>query len=1402
MSTAQSPASRQDDEYTRFKVPDWVEDPSLLGGEIPGEIGCFRIRKLIGEGGMGAVYLASQEEPVQREVAIKIIKRTIQGDEATKRMKSEWGSLARFNHPNIAAFIDCGYCGYSERIPFIVMEYIDGQDIIGYCQHPPKAGKTTQPGSRREQARKGELGLRERLEIFLQACEGLCHAHKKGVIHRDISARNVMVTERDEKAVVKIIDFGIAVLQDAPIKVAAGSGASGVERSAPVGTLAYMSPEQLSQPSAALDPQSDVYSMGVLLFELITGMRPYAASTKQEALSAQNKIRDSGKPPAPSTAIQELARTLDTGEPESRRKLRWMRRLQRHLRGDLDAIVLKATALDPEQRYDSMLAFAADLRAFLGGYLPETARPGGGVRKVSKFLRRNWPACTAAALAAIFLATAAGVNYDARLKQAERNAALEKEMNAAEAEKNRLASTNLRLRSAQAEAYAAQIRGVPDFLRNGEIGSVRRTLFGAAVSHEAAGALDNWEWNHLLGRIEAAEAVLGFSRAGFVDVLDAGEAVCGIAADGSVWFWDSKTGAFRNTRRPHKAKILAAAAGPDVCRTFDASGTLICWDAHDGSCAARIPTGLRDLDEVTAAFSPDGTLLCVHRPGKDSLEVVSLGPESIGKRLRELRLPDRSDRALLSWNNASLACIGSGRGRSDLARGPFWVRQWRIDRSDAADLEATELPGMSAGTLPLPLPRAFTRAAGRFLVQYSIGSLLFRLGGPGPHPGPVEDKTQAASRATFRLINLQVLPGDGHCAALSADGRWAATSGSAEGRIIRLWNAETGQFLGRLAGGPDDLGALLGHDDVIMKLAFAANSQALLSASMDGTIRRWKPTPPRYARHLEPEVTAERGSVDSVRSWLRFVRGDQLELLGVFSAYPWVACWKAETGKLSYEVSPTHERPPFLPAGREIDLAGASADGAVVALVCFDKSRNTSELIVGDREHLKTRPCKPAKSFSGPVNGLAISADGKQLALSMGVTAGVTLLWRLGAGALDGDPVVLAGGVGSLAFNDAGKKLAGGGDGFLRIWDLEKRGYPAETIPYPRGTLESLAFGFDGTRELLAAVGKQPIRDGGDADLSESFGLAVFDLGTKDVALVPVDSGSGQSSLIQGIAWAPSGNRIATAENDRTVRIWSVDHDACRLIFTLRDASGFLDAVAWSDDGRWIAAGSPWEGAYLYCGASQEDLAAQFLLRELQRDNPLSNEVKKRWSQFPKRHFFGEQLNRFIQFNGDDPRVVEDWAWKLLMPTDDRDAMEGLRTGRLDDSWKKAWEDARKLVERAARQWAEDEDLQLVLGLAHYRCGSWDDATMALTRFADARGLAADPPVDRGDRKRSGRDVIGAMVMAMARKKNGQEKLAREYWKRARALKQGRTLELDSAQDQAALNLAEDEASTLFEGPR
>lgn len=1371
---------KPDEEFTRFKSPEWLEDTRQIGGELPGEVGSFRIERRLGEGGMGAVFVASQSSPVRRLVAIKIIKRTLDSPEARHRLDVECQSLAKFNHPNIARFIDCGYC---ERIPFIVLEFVEGgEDIVRYC-----AGKEDD----RSAVRKKALGLRARIELFLQACDALTHAHHRGVIHRDVSSKNVLVMELDGQPLVKIIDFGISILMEHQREAIEFGRALTDRDSAPMGTLGYMSPEQIERPSAALDPRSDVYSMGVLLFELVTGDRPYSVATEEQLRTTYNSIRQLGHPIAPSARVREKTRTLDSNDSEARSQLRVLTRLRSELRGDLDSIVIKAMQLDPNERYGSMTELAADLRRFLRGFPVEVGRPPTLSQRVQKFFRRNWIACTAASAAILFLITLAWKSHSDADTLALRNRELRKAKNAAEDRGGELETMYGNLKTFESATYAARIRGVPDFLHNGEIGSVRQVIFDAALSAEGSATSWNWEWNHLLGRVESSELVLGLSRPGFVQVLDADSAICGIAADGSVWFWKSGTGDVVGTRRLHQAPIIAAQGGPGRCLTLDESGLLIHWNADDGSFKSPVKTGVR---AQAAAFSPDAKLMCVHRHGEAVLNVFSTSQSFDEKPRQTLSIPADSRNVQLVWNRDRLVSIGGQTPASNnKTRDVAWIREWKPDATGAALTESKMPVELRIGDVRLPSPSSFSHAGGRYLLQYSIGAILFRLTDEGRLDGD----------------SFQSLRGVGEwleSACLSPDGKLVATGGTEKDRSIRLWDAETGQFQGRLAGDPDDFGAMMGHDGTIGHLTFTANSRWILSASSDGTIRKWTAAAPRYARLLQPEVVENDSEQERAMSWVRFVnRNSGLELLGVFSRFPWLAIWNAETGEPSFEAARRSnrgdKRPDFLPQGTAPVFASASQDGAVIAVIREDLKEHRYDLIVGGPDALRDDSPTPVDSFTVPVTELAVSNNGQWIAVSSGETDGQIRLWKWRGGRPDGTPISLKNSAhcqDALAFSEDSGTLAAGAIREVRLWELSRPDDSPRIIPWPHESISSLAFSADGKR--LAAGSKQIVLDPKVNEDVAPLGLSILDL-EKGTIAVSTDFASGQVSLIHSLAWDPSGVRIATADQDRTVRIWSIA-DKCRIVLTLKDAPGFLDSVAWSDNGEWLATGCPFEGAFLYRGASRKEREAAFFLREIQRKHPLSWELAADWERFPKRHRFDNQPNEFLKHFRDDPGAVEAWAWKLLMPVDDRETEQ-----QIDHEKEKVppvWKAVLMRLEVAASQWSSDPDLILALGIAQYRCRNWKEAAESLDRFGTMRKTIRRSNPESVESPRNARDIVGLIYLALSRARMQNESAARQTWKEARAALtqyerlQGQTLESDSTRDVDALKLAEKEARRAF----
>jgi len=326
-------------------------------------VGNYRIVRIVGEGGFGRIYLAEQTEPVIRKVALKVLKSGMDSPGNLERFEIEHQTLAMMNHPSIAVVYEAGRSPGGSS--FIVMEWVDGQSITQYC------------------ASHAQQGLRGRLELFIEVCQAIHHAHQRGIIHRDIKPANVLVAEQDGRPSPKIIDFGIAKLGDLPSPTLNGSGQ-------PLGTPEYMSPEQIAGSGMGVDTRSDVYSLGAILFELLTG-------------SALHRRRDSSctgdhRIERPSTRVVAQESTRKGGRSEQTGFTTSSKRLI----GDLDWIVMKALEQDPARRYESAAAFAADIERHLS-HEPVSASPPTRIYLTKKFLYRHRRGVAAAALSVIAL---------------------------------------------------------------------------------------------------------------------------------------------------------------------------------------------------------------------------------------------------------------------------------------------------------------------------------------------------------------------------------------------------------------------------------------------------------------------------------------------------------------------------------------------------------------------------------------------------------------------------------------------------------------------------------------------------------------------------------------------------------------------------------------------------------------------------------------------------------------------------------------------------------------------------------------------------------------------------------------------------------------------------------------
>jgi eukaryotic-like serine/threonine-protein kinase len=394
--------------------------PTIPPSERPGDrIGRYKLLEQIGEGGCGVVYMAEQEEPVRRRVALKVIKLGMDTKQVIARFEAERQALAMMDHPNIAKVLDAGATEMGR--PFFVMELVRGIKITDYCDQ-------------------NHLATQERLELFIQVCQAIQHAHQKGIIHRDIKPSNILVTHHDDVAVPKVIDFGIAKatvgqLTDKTVFTAFAQF---------VGTPAYMSPEQAQMSGLDVDTRADIYSLGVLLYELLTGHTPFDA---KELLAAGmdemcRKIREE-EPAKPSTRLSTMTgidlRTVAKHRHAEPPKLIHL------IRGDLDWLVMKCLEKDRTRRYETASVLAMDLQRHLNDE-PVLACPPSRSYRFQKLVRRNKLAFAAAAAvsAALTLGICISTWALVRERAARGRAEAAQELTKAEAVKNELAAQFMR----------------------------------------------------------------------------------------------------------------------------------------------------------------------------------------------------------------------------------------------------------------------------------------------------------------------------------------------------------------------------------------------------------------------------------------------------------------------------------------------------------------------------------------------------------------------------------------------------------------------------------------------------------------------------------------------------------------------------------------------------------------------------------------------------------------------------------------------------------------------------------------------------------------------------------------------------------------------------------------------
>ena len=528
---------------------DLPETPAEAVGQT---LGRYKLLEKIGEGGCGTVYVAEQEKPVRRRVALKVIKLGMDTREVIARFEAERQALAMMDHPHIAKVLDAGTTQAGR--PYFVMELVRGIRITDYCDQ-------------------AHLSTKERLDLFIKVCQAIQHAHQKGIIHRDIKPSNILVTLHDGVAVPKVIDFGIAKATEGRLTEATVY----TQLHQFLGTPAYMSPEQAEMTGLDIDTRSDIYSLGVLLYQLLTSQTPFdGKELLASGLDAMRKTIREKEPMRPSTRLAELKG--DELTTTAKRRSVASAKLLHQLQGDLDCIVMKALEKERTRRYDTANGFAMDLQRFLSNE-PVVARPPSTAYRLQKFIGRNKGMVGAAVVVAAALVV--GI----------------------------LGSTWQAVRATRAETaarrnfYIADMHLAQQAWEQNNIEQLRQLLEETAM-YPGRGL----EWYYWQRQLHLEMMTLRGHLYGVLAVAFSpnGQRIVTCSYDKTAKVWEAATGKELLTLKGHSAWVISLAFSPDGQRivTGSADQTAKVWEAATGKELLTLKGHSAHIRSV--AFSPNG----------------------------------------------------------------------------------------------------------------------------------------------------------------------------------------------------------------------------------------------------------------------------------------------------------------------------------------------------------------------------------------------------------------------------------------------------------------------------------------------------------------------------------------------------------------------------------------------------------------------------------------------------------------------------------------------------------------------------------------------------------------------------------------------------------------------------
>ena len=732
-------------------------------------IGPYKLLQAIGEGGCGVVYMAEQEKPVRRRVALKVIKLGMDTKSVIARFESERQALAMMDHPNIAKVLDAGTTDRGR--PYFVMELVRGIRITDYCdQH--------------------RLATEDRLRLFIQVSLAIQHAHQKGIIHRDIKPSNILVTLHDGVPVPKIIDFGIAKATEQRLT----DKTLFTEFQSFIGTPAYMSPEQAEMSGLDIDTRSDIYALGVLLYELLVGKTPFdAAALRESGLDACRQTIREVEPARPSQRVSTMvdADQLTTANSRHTEPAKLVHKLQ----GDLDWIVMKCLEKDRQRRYATANALAADVQRSLDGDLV-FARPPSTFYRLQKLVHRHRMAVTAASAIGIILIAAVIVST----WQALVATAAKREASAAQAEQSNLRELAERDREqalthasrAQANEYVAEMNLAHEALRDGNLGRAFQLVDKHRTTAESED-VRGFEWRYLRELCEGDEHLTFPNQGSRVQSLafsPDGELLA-VGVRDEVHLWDLRTRS-QVIQLPTDTRALSFSP---VGRTLYTAGR---DGVQEWNATTWISQGGTSDEAEALAISPEGSRLLVgNRRG------VRLHDTATWETIWELR--DAS--APVAFSHDGQHVITDSREGLDLRRaidGKILVTMQDSGRLFSQSVR------FSQDDTRIIAPRNVTSARGSFVLSIWDSK-------SGEELSTLPNGTGVDSGHTGMISALSLSPNGKILASASMD------------HSIGLWDLDSQRSIAMLRG----------HRHEVWSLTFAPDGESLATGGKDGSLLLW-----------------------------------------------------------------------------------------------------------------------------------------------------------------------------------------------------------------------------------------------------------------------------------------------------------------------------------------------------------------------------------------------------------------------------------------------------------------------------------------------------------------------------------------------------------------------------------